>query len=77
MEVNVKEARAKLSTLLNKAEKGEDVVILRRGKQIVRLVAVDKINKHLPDLSKFRNSIKLKGQPLSSIIKQDREEGRY
>jgi antitoxin (DNA-binding transcriptional repressor) of toxin-antitoxin stability system len=33
LEVNVKEARGKLSNLLDRVERGEDVVINRRGKK--------------------------------------------
>ncbi len=37
--VNIREARARLSRLVAQAERGEDVVIARRGKPAVRLVA--------------------------------------
>ncbi len=36
---NVREARKQLSTLLDQVERGEDVVISRRGKPVARLVA--------------------------------------
>lgn len=37
--VNIGEARARLSSLVSRAERGEEVVIARRGKPAVRLVA--------------------------------------
>ena len=37
--VNIGEARARLSSLVAQAERGEEVVIARRGKPAVRLVA--------------------------------------
>ncbi len=37
--MNVAEAKAKLSELIERAERGEDVVIARKGKEAVRLVA--------------------------------------
>lgn len=40
MQYNVLEARNQLSKLIDAAESGEDVVIARRGKPAVRLVAV-------------------------------------
>ena len=39
--VNTQEARANLSQLLHRVEAGEDVVISRSGKPVVRLVAVE------------------------------------
>jgi len=38
MEVNVKEARAKISSLLARTEKGEEVVITRHDRPVARLV---------------------------------------
>jgi len=39
--VNVQDAKAHLSDLIARAERGEPVVIGRAGKPVVRLVAVD------------------------------------
>lgn len=39
--VNVQDAKAHLSELIARAERGEPVVIGRAGKPVVRLVAVD------------------------------------
>ena len=41
MEINVKEARTKISSLLDRTlNKGEEVVILMRGKRVARLVPI-------------------------------------
>jgi prevent-host-death family protein len=40
MQMNIAEAKAKLSELIAAAERGEEVVIARGGKPIVRLVSV-------------------------------------
>jgi prevent-host-death family protein len=77
MEVNVKEARAKISSLLDRTEMGEEVVIIRRGKRIARLVSVGDACKRLPDLRGFRNSILVKGKSLGEAVIQGREEERY
>ncbi len=58
-------------------QKGEEVVIVRRGKRIARLVAVGDTDKRLPDLRTFRNSISLKGEALSRAVIQGRSEERY
>ena len=77
MEVNVKEARTKISSLLNRTEMGEEVVIIRRGKRVARLVAVGDPCKRLPDLRRFRDSILVKGKSLSSTVIRGREEERH
>ena len=40
MLVNIREAKAKLSALLKKAQAGEDVVIARAGKPVARLLPI-------------------------------------
>jgi prevent-host-death family protein len=77
MEVNVKEARTKISSLLDRTERGEEVVIIRRGKRVARLVSVGDTDKRLPDLRGFRDSILVKGKGLSAAVIQGREEERY
>jgi prevent-host-death family protein len=42
IQVNVQEAKTRLSQLLAQAESGEDVVIARDGKPVVHLVPVQK-----------------------------------
>jgi prevent-host-death family protein len=77
MEINVKEARTKISSLLDRTLSGEEVVILRRGKRVARLVPLENTDKRLPDLRSFRRSISLKGKPLSRTIIEQRDEERY
>ncbi len=77
MEVNVKEARNKISALLDRTQKGEEVLILRRGKKVARLVPVENSKKRLPDLSDFRASIAIKGRGLGQTVIEGRNEERY
>ena len=77
MEISAKEARGKLSSLLKKVEKGDEIVVVRRGKQVARLVPFQRKERHLPQLREFRASIKIKGKPLSATISHSREEARY
>ena len=77
MEISAKEARRKLSSLLKKVEKGDEIVVVRRGKQVARLIPFQKKEKHLPQLREFRASIKIKGKPLSATISNSRGETRY
>lgn len=77
MEINVKEARNRISSLLDRTQKGEEVLILRRGKKVARLVPVSGAKKRLPDLSNFRSSIKVKGNSLSRQVVAGRDAERY
>jgi prevent-host-death family protein len=77
MEISVKEARTKISSLLDRTQKGEEVVILRRGKKVARLVPIADTDKRFPDLRTFRKSISIKGKPLSRTVIQQRNEERY
>ena len=76
MEVNVKEARCNFSSLLDRVERGEEIIIKRRGKKIARLISPEN-NKFLPSLQNFRASIKLTGDPLSKAVTDLRNEERF
>jgi prevent-host-death family protein len=77
MNISVKEARSQFSAILSQAEEGKEIVIMRRGKAIVRLVpCVDKSPK-LPSLKDLRASIQAAGEPLSRTVIQNRTEERY
>ena len=77
MEVNVKDARNRLSFLLTQVEKGGEVIIMRRGKEVARLVPPRGEGKPLPSLKDFRSSIKITGRSLSSVVIEGRDEERY
>ena len=50
--VNLYDAKAQLSRLIDRATAGEDVVIARAGKPLVRLVPVDGLGPREPGLLK-------------------------
>ena len=77
MEINLKEAKSKMASLLDRSQMGEEVVIMHRGKRIAKLVPVSLASKRLPDLQSFRNSITVKGDSLGSAVVEDRNEERY
>ncbi len=77
MEVSVKEARSKISALLDRTQKGEEIMILRRGKKVARLVPVAGSEKRLPDLTAFRDTISVKGDWLSQTVIDGRNRERY
>lgn len=76
--INIREARRHLSDLVDAAERGESVVITRRGRQVARIDPVGPAKgRILPDLSDFRRSVKVKGKPLSKAVIDRRKEARY
>ncbi len=77
MKINVREARKNFSSLLASAEQGEEIVILKHGKEIARLVPPVIVPKKLPSMKAFRGTIKVEGKPLSRVIIEEREGARY
>lgn len=47
--MNVAEAKAKLSELIERAERGEEVMIARKGKVVVHVTAVNPVDAIKPD----------------------------
>lgn len=76
MEINVKTARSRLSEILNRIEKGEEVTITRRGEKIA-ILSPPAGRQHLPSLKKFRNSLEASGPPMSQTIIDSRDQERY
>ena len=75
--VNVREVRENLRAYLERAEAGEEISILRRGKEVARLVPPERKPGRFPDLTEFRASIKLKGESASEALIRTRREARY
>jgi len=75
--VSVKEARDNLKTLLDRVESGEEILILRRGKEVARLVPASQSVERLPSLREFRKSVKLQGKPMSRVVIEERRRERY
>ncbi len=74
--VTVRDARAHLRALLDRVAAGEEVAILRRGREVARLVPPIRKRRRLPDLTTFRGSLQVKGEPLSETIISARQEER-
>ena len=70
--VSIREARQRLLHLLEQVQAGDEIIVLRRGVEVGRLVCSERTRAPLPDLSGFRASVKLRGRALS----QDITEGR-
>ena len=64
VEVNIKEARSRLSELLKRVEEGEEIIIKRRGKKVAKMVPSRDENR-LPSVRDFGASLRMKWKPLS------------
>lgn len=82
--VPVNKVREQLSKYLTEAEHGEEVIITRHNKPVAKLVNYEdseknkeKGKKKFPDMTEFRNKIKVKGKPMSEFVVDMRREERY
>ncbi len=76
--INARQAREHFSQLLNDATNGQSVTITRHGQEIARIVpAESNTRKKLPNLTKFRSGITIKGRPLSEDVAAARSEERF
>ena len=76
--ITAREARRTLSTLLNEAEHGSVISITRRGQEVARLVPPDFGGvTEFPDMTDFRNSIKVNGKSSSEVVVEMRDEERF
>lgn len=73
LKVNMKEARRRFREVLERAGRGEDVIVTCRGKSVARIVPVEEKRRRLPKLDDFRRSIGPKGTPSVRLIREDRD----
>lgn len=75
--VNVKETRRNISRLLNAVIAGEEVVIVRRGKPVAKLMHLDSkeiILHRFPDRSELRQKLPPCRQSSGAMIREMRNE---
>ena len=75
--VNLAQAKAQLSELLDKVEAGQEVVITRRGKPVAHLSATVRPKKPLPfrELAGFRAAMPRLRRPAAELLRALRDEG--
>jgi prevent-host-death family protein len=77
--VTTREAQHGFSKLLARAEKGETIVITRRGRDVARLSRIAEDTAVWPDFAARMSRIfddVLPGSPASALIMEDREDRR-
>jgi prevent-host-death family protein len=77
--VSLADAKAHLSELVARAERGEDVCITRRGKPVVKLTRVEQPKKPIDfeALRKLRESMPMQSESAGDFIRRMRDEDRY
>jgi prevent-host-death family protein len=73
--INLAQARARLSELLDKVEAGEDVVITRRGRAVAQILPVLHPKQPLPfeELAAFRATMKRRRRPSAKLLRHLRD----
>ena len=72
--VNLAQAKARLSELLDKVEGGEDVVITRHGRPIAHLSAVSRPKQPVRSLAGFRARMPRWRGPSATLLRKARDE---
>ena len=73
--INLAEAKAHLSELVSKAENGEEIIIMRRGEAVAKLVPIAAPKKAFRSRAAFRSTIRKGKTPSVDLIRQLRDEG--
>lgn len=74
--VSLSQARARFSELVAQVVSGEEVVITRRGKPIVRLCAIEEPKVRLASRAKFRAQLPRLDRPSAAALRSLRDEER-
>ena len=73
--IDLAQAKARLSELLDKAEAGEEVVITRHGRPVAHLSPVARPKQPLPPLAEFRAKMPNWRRPSAALLREARDEG--
>lgn len=78
-EVSVAEAKARLSELLDRVERGEELVITRRGKPVAKLSGVKRKLEPIDweEIDRIRESMPLQEESAGDFMRRMRDEERY
>lgn len=74
--VNLAQAKAQLSALLDQVENGESVVITRHGKPVANLIAANAPLKPLRSLAAFRAGLPGWRSPSADLLRAARDDER-
>lgn len=72
--VNLAQAKANLSELINKVESGEGVIITRHGKPVARISAISQAKKPIRPMAAFRATMPRWRASSAKLLRQMRDE---
>jgi prevent-host-death family protein len=76
MDIGTKDLRRRLSEILDRVERGERVIVHRRGRLAVTLAPLVPTASRLPSLAAFRAGLRVRGRPLSAEVAAARRQER-
>lgn len=78
-DVNLADAKARFSELINKAAAGETVQIIKRGKPVAKLTGTNPPRRpvDLAELQKLTSSMPRQTQSAGDFVRSMRDEDRY
>ena len=71
--VSIRQARQELPDLIDRAQAGEEIIIIPQGKAVARLVAATRAIKTLPSLVEFRRGLGPAGTPAAQLVREERD----
>jgi prevent-host-death family protein len=77
--VNLADAKAHLSELVEEAAAGNPICIMRRGKPVARIIAAEVLRKRIDtaSLQAMTDAMPMQRESARDFIRRMRDEGRY
>ena len=76
LRISVEEAARNLKELLERVAKGEEVILVDQEKAVARIVPLQQKEQWLARTKEFRDSLQVKGEPLSVTVINERQQER-
>lgn len=77
VKIDVEEAARNLKSLLEQVAQGEEVILVEQDKEVARLVPPQTREQWLARSKAFRESLQVKGEPLSATVIRARQGEHY
>jgi prevent-host-death family protein len=68
LKISVEEAARNLKGVLERVAKGEEVILVEQEKAVARIVPLQQKEQWLASTKEFRDSLQVKGEPLSVTV---------
>jgi prevent-host-death family protein len=76
--VSLAQAKARLSELLDKVERGEEIIVTRHGRAVARILSAAQPKKPIPldELAAFRATMPSLSRPSVELLREMRDDER-